>query len=100
MLRPETASMCHSVCDTCLALKGVCNECEEKGHVSYIPSVRACKHCLDQNKLCSRREILALTTDCEEGNKKAMSQIKEKIQNGTIDPEFSLLSVFLMLENV
>ena len=84
VLRPETASMCHSVCDTCLALKGVCNECEEKGHVSYIPSVRACKRCLDQNKLCSRRVILALTTDCEEGNKKAMSQIKEKIQNGTI----------------
>ena len=93
VLRPETASMCHSVCDTCLALKEVCNECEEKGHVSYIPSVRACKRCLDQNKLCSRRVILGLTTDCEEGNKKAMSQIKEKIQNGTIDPEFSLLSV-------
>lgn len=32
-----------------------------------------------------------MTVDCEEGNKKAMSDILEELENGTRDPSLSLV---------
>lgn len=39
--------------------------------------------------------VLVLTTDCKEGNKKAMELIEEMQVNKTIDPAFEYIAFFL-----
>ena len=34
--------------------------------------------------------VLAFIVDCEEGNKKAMIEMKDNLENGTVDPELAL----------
>lgn len=36
------------------------------------------------------RDILAFVVDCEEGNKKAMTEMEDEQDNGTVDPELAL----------
>ena len=92
-LPSDQARICDSCCQQCLDLKDVCINCKEKGYVSYIPSVRACKVCVDSKIKCVRRVIVALAVDCEEGNKQCLLVFKAEIEEGTIDPELTLLSV-------
>lgn len=49
---------CTSFCNTCYELKAVCAECKMVGHVSYVPSVRACDSCLERNIICTRRVVM------------------------------------------
>ena len=66
------ASPCLSSCNDGLAIKSVCANCMENGHTSHIPSLRACKTCLAEGLKCNRFLVMAVVTDCEECNKKAL----------------------------
>ena len=83
---------CQSVCQTCLDMKDVCEECKEKGQVSHHLSLRACVTCLDQKQKCVKRAIFVGTADCETGNKGAFEMIRKSIEEGTMDPEISLFT--------
>ena len=48
---------------------------------------------MENEQQCTRRVILVLTLDCEEGNKKAMQMIKEAVEDATIDTSCLLLLV-------
>lgn len=91
ILGPGATQNCESSCDDCTRLKAVCTNCHESGQVSHLPSLRACNCCLQNKQKCVKRTIVALTTDCEEGNKKAMLSIQQSIEEGTIDNDLALL---------
>ena len=74
-------------------LRSVCAECKMVGHVSYVPSLRACYYCLEQNIVCTRRVVMVLCSDCETGNKTVFEILNEKLQNGNIDPELEFLCI-------
>ena len=84
---------CTSFCNVCYDFRSVCAECKMAGHVSYVPSLRACDYCLEQNIVCTRRIVMVLSSDCETGNKNAFEILNKKLQNGTIDPELELLCI-------
>ncbi|KAL9966337.1 hypothetical protein ACROYT_G024391 [Oculina patagonica] len=91
ILGPEATQVCKSSCDDCLRLQAVCENCRESGQVSHLPSLRACDRCLQNEQKCLRRAVVAFTTDCEEGNKKAMLSIQQAVEDGTIDNDLALL---------
>ncbi|KAJ7386116.1 hypothetical protein OS493_012460 [Desmophyllum pertusum] len=91
-LPPE--DLCCSVCEECLQNGKVCDTCAERKQPSHIPSLRACKRCYDAGQQCVRCAVLVLTTDCEEGNKKAMELISKMQEERSIDPALQYL-VFL-----
>ena len=84
---------CTSFCDTCYNSKTVCAECKAVGHVSYVPSLRACESCLERNIVCTRRVVMVLCSDCETGNKNAFEILNEKLEKVTIDPELEFLCI-------
>ena len=88
VLEKEATVICNSYCDTCIAMKTVCGECKELGHSSHIPSLRACRRCLETNQRCLRAAVLVVATDCESGNKKAFELITESRAKGDLDPQF------------
>lgn len=49
--------------------------------------------CLEQNRICARRVVMVLCSDCETGNKSAFEILNEKLQNGTIDPALDFLCI-------
>lgn len=87
----EGINICDSACEECFKEKVVCEECKQYGHTSFFPSLRACKRCIEGVKKCVKAAALIVTVDCEEGNKKAMSDILEELENGTRDPSLSLV---------
>ena len=45
----HNTSQCNSTkYDICLEMKAVCQECQRKGHFSYLPTLRCCKSCLEE----------------------------------------------------
>ena len=80
---------CISSCGECSNIKGVCDECDGDGQISHIPSLRACRRCIENGLQCICRVMMVFTTDCEEGNKQAM-QIKS-IEDGSTPADLSLL---------
>ena len=74
--------------------KNICTACAENNQPSHSPCLRACDRCLQDGRKCERCVVLVLTTDCEEGNKKAMELIEEMQVNKTIDPSFEYLAFF------
>lgn len=68
-------------------------ECKAVGHISHVPSLRACVSCLEQNRICVRRVVMVLCNDCETGNKNAFEILNEKFENGTIDPAMEFLCI-------
>jgi len=88
VLGKEATVICNSYCDTCIAMKPVCGECKELGHSSHIPSLRACRRCLETKQRCLRAAVLVVATDCESGNKKAFELITESRAKGDLDPLF------------
>ena len=84
---------CHSTCNECLDQKQVCEDCLQIGHQYYLPCLRACEKCLKAGQRCTRRIILVLCSDCEEGNKKAFKMIIDMISDGTIDPHLFFLVI-------
>ena len=92
ILGSETIQICKSSCDNCTRLKAVCSKCWEYGQVSHLLCLRACDPCLETEQKCTRRTIVAPTTDCEEGNKKAMLSIQRPIEHETLDSDLALLA--------
>ena len=91
---PCAVNDCMSSCRACLDGGKPCPECAEQDQLSHIPSLRACKRCLDAGEQCIRCIVLILSTDCEEGNKKAMELIAKLQEDQHIDPALQYL-VFL-----
>ena len=79
-------AICCKKCETCWERKHVCDECSKNGQVSYSPALRACNHCLENNIQCVHLAILALSSDCEEGNKQAMKLLEQLQRDGLVDP--------------
>ena len=72
----------------CWEQKQVCDECFKKnGQVSYSPALRACSHWLNNNVQCANLAILALSSDCETGNRKAMELLEQRQKAGLADPQ-------------
>lgn len=63
----EAVEVCKSLCESCIRQESVCAKCLAEGQVSHLPSLRACDRCVKEKRKCTRRSIVALTTDCEEG---------------------------------
>ena len=91
---PCAVDSCISSCRACLDGGKPCPPCAEQNQPSYVPSLRACKRCLDAGEQCIRCVVLVLTTDCEEGNKKAMELIAKLQEDQHMDPALQNL-VFL-----
>ena len=58
-----------SLCEICLNLEAVCDKCKEEGQLSYCPSLRACKRCLENHFQCVKFLVLAWSIDCDSGNR-------------------------------
>ena len=69
----------------CWEQKQICDECLKNGQVSYSPALRACSHCLNNNVQCVNLDILALSSDCETGNRKAMESLEQRQKAGLAD---------------
>ena len=91
---PCAVNDCMSSCRACLDGGKACLEYAEQNQLSHIRSRRACKRCLDAGERCIRCIVLILSTDCEEGNKKAMELIAKLQEDQHIDPALQYL-VFL-----
>ena len=74
-------------------MKVVCDVCKERGHDSHISANRACTHCLENCEVCMKRVVLVFTVDCETGNKGAFEILRKSIEDESIDPYLSLLTV-------
>ena len=85
IITSDQIQLCDSTCQNCIDLRSVCDPCQDLGHTSYIPSIRACTFCMENEQQCTCKVIFVLTLDCEEGNKKAMQMIKEAVEDATID---------------
>ena len=83
--------ICECCCDACWSQKDVCEQCTEKGQVSHYPACRACTKCLEEGKECIKLATFVFSSDCEEGNKKAMETINQQVQDGSIEPELALI---------
>jgi hypothetical protein len=64
-----------SVCNICLSLKSVCDKCQDDGQISYHPSIRACRSCLENNTKCVKCIVLTWSVDCESGNRKMIDLV-------------------------
>lgn len=84
---------CKSFCQTCYNGKELCEECKSIGQVSHHPALRACTSCVDENEICVKRAVFVVTADCETGNKGAFEMIRKSIEDETIDPDISILTV-------
>ncbi|KAI8522267.1 hypothetical protein Bbelb_020210 [Branchiostoma belcheri] len=84
----EDVPGCVSHCDTCLANGTVCEECGTLGHETIHPAARACSKCVNETKQCEKILVMVLSTDCEEGNKKAMRGLRDVAE---VDPSLQLL---------
>ncbi|KXJ09859.1 hypothetical protein AC249_AIPGENE20523 [Exaiptasia diaphana] len=87
----ETAQ-CNSKCESCLELKDVCQDCKEKGHLSFIPALRCCETCLEESAQCRKVAVLVVVTDCEECNKQALLHIQTMSESSKLPAELLLLT--------
>ena len=85
----SSKSPCLSSCNDCLAIKSVCVNCMVRGLTSHIPSWRACNTCLAEGLKCNRFLVMAVVTDCEECNKKALLALNSSAKSETLPAELS-----------
>ena len=83
-------AICSKKCETCWEQKQVCDERSKNVQVSYSPALRACNHCLENNIQCVHLAILALSSDCDEGNKQAMKLLEQLQRDVSVDPHLEL----------
>ncbi|CAC5377287.1 unnamed protein product [Mytilus coruscus] len=86
-------SNCKSECGQCIELVVVCTECTDIGHQSTKPPLRACDHCVKDGRQCIRTLVVAVTADCEQGNKNAFQMIINDREAGQLDQSY-LFRVF------
>lgn len=84
---------CNSYCEECYQSREVCDDCKSIGQVSHLPSLRFCASCQNKNKVCFRRVVMIVCSDCESGNKSAFEMLQEKLEAHTEEPELAVLSV-------
>ena len=84
---------CKSYCDNCCTSDVVCENCSIKGETQVNPALRTCDYCLKNKFPCIRRIVLVITVDCESGNKQCLKQIQQELNESTINPHLSLLSL-------
>ena len=82
---------CDCFCKGCWDNKRVCDDCAVQGQVSYFPACRACAACLEKGETCVKLAAFVYTSDCEEGNKKALENFNQQIEEGTIEAELALI---------
>lgn len=82
--------ICNKKCEMYWKQKHLCDNCQQNGQISYSPSLRACSCCLSNNIQSVHHPILALSSDCEEGDKKAMELLKQLQQDCLVDPQGSV----------
>lgn len=80
-----------SKCEECQRAKSLCESCKNKGQVSHHPSLRACDSCSDRNVTCQKLVVMAIATDCEECNKKALVRLSDMANNKELPPELELV---------
>ena len=80
-----------SKCEECLKAKSVCASCKNMGQVSHHPSLRACDSCSDRNVTCQKLVVMAVATDCEECNKKALVRLSDMADGKELPPELELV---------
>ena len=83
-------SLCKSYCKNCYEAGVLCPKCLEDGQTSIYPAFRACQNCLKDSIKCTKRAILVVTTDCEEGNKKVFLTMNNDIEEKKTHPDVSL----------
>ena len=71
-------------------MDSVCDKCKENNHSSINLALRACDSCLDLGKKCIKNVGLAVSTDCEAGNKHAL----ESVINSRERVELWILSMY------
>jgi hypothetical protein len=82
---------CDCFCNDYWVKQRVCDDCVTKGHVPYFPACRACRKCLEKGQKCVKLAACVYTTDCKEGNKKALEKINSQVLDGTIEPELAFM---------
>ena len=80
---------CASRCDICIYNRELCQECHLKGHSSWIPSLRACEHCITHDLNCIKLVVVAFSLDSESKNSSAQEEYKNLKDN---DPWLFLLA--------
>ena len=85
--------VCERYCDNCFTSDAVCENCSIKGQAQVNPALITCHYCLKNNFLCIRRVALVITVVRESWNKQCLKQIQPELNESTINPYLSLLSV-------
>lgn len=83
---------CNAYCDVCWTTAKVCTACERMGQTSDIPALRACSQCLNGRIKCQKVAVAVVTTDCEECNKQALSQLHDDAAEQNLPSDLYLLS--------
>ena len=83
---------CNAYCDVCWTTAKVCTACERMGQTSHIPALRACSQCLNGRIKCQNVAVAVITTDCEECNKQALSQLHDDAAEQNLPSDLYLLS--------
>lgn len=79
-------------CNVCWTGKKVCVHCERMGQTSHTPALRACTRCVNSGSKCEKVVVVVVTTDCEESNKQALTQLHDDAAKGQASPELYLLA--------
>ena len=91
----EYSDACSGRCELCVQIKDVGVDCIKLGLTSYLPCLRACMSCLEDNQRCTKHLFVPAMADCEEGNNAAFCSLKDEIEQNRINPGFSLLTPIL-----
>ena len=96
-LNEDATDLCKSICDDCFNNKKVCDARKDQGEPAINLSCEHEEKVLMQEKKCIKVAVLVCIIDCEEGNKIAMTEMKENLEKGTVDPELALFVLQMVL---
>ncbi len=74
-------------------MKNVSQYCKALGQISQHKPFWTCTYCLEHKIICVKPAFLAVTCNCETGNKVAFEQIKNEIEAETINDNLTLIAV-------
>ena len=64
------------------------------GQISHFPSLRAGNNCLKDGVTCNKVVVMAIVTDCEECNKRALLELDSLAETSSLPPELVLAVPF------
>ncbi|KAJ7351697.1 hypothetical protein OS493_035957 [Desmophyllum pertusum] len=62
------------------------------GQTSHIPALCACTRCLNSGSKCEKVVVVVVTTDCEESNKQALTQLHDDAAKEDAPPDLYFLA--------